>query len=826
MSRIVFNVIRFSVRLLSLLAVLLICGFVFLRLYGVPGPVLKELVKRANAAGIPVDVESVILTLRGWKASDVAYYSKNPDDLHPVFQAREVLFVRKVDIDDPASKQWRLEIDASDIQLSPSVNWGVSLPENSKSRRVDRISLTLGFQPDRVEFIDGEMTWLGLDFKVGGVLLKDQSPDRRMAADQEPAQKTVLPVYISSAQFRALENRLLQVKMDGAAEVDLQFMIDAGNFAASSIDFSVHADRTTVRGVEFDALALKGCYTYPELRLDKVRVSRNSQSLEMNGGYDLKTKLAQLDLNNTITSRQLLLLAPQSVMDLLVKAQLQFDELPQFSLRFGPALLEDLPDAISGTFSIRDLTYCELLIESVRGNVDRTDGLLDLTGLHANVHGQEERADEVGSAMHGGEVRGRVFWDANRETFGVEADATGDPNLLLKPLAFVPVATNAIGRFKFPEDPPKINLKLGANYRDWSTFYINIHGMGNQVRLHEGLMSSLNTSGYYSNGVLRLEPIAAMSGVDFMKGTASINFFDSTATFDAFGTLSPALLEDAVFPGFHLFGNKVRTFGNTQFKARGVLDWKTMLATDFSAKVETDRLEIPIAALDGFSGTVKGAGPLISISDAEFTLYGGQGSGDFSIELDPASKGMPYTLKTDLSGVDFKQCLEYMKLPCREHTKGKVSAQAAIQADMRENFYETATGAGRVSIVDGELADIPLFSSLSHLMRKVLPGFKTFSITRLNMNFKLDGGVLSTENASFEGDIFNAKASGTFDQKTGCNAQVQLQILSDKGLTRVIRMLTNPFFKLFELRLTGPLSDPTWRLDKFSGGKSSEIPAE
>jgi hypothetical protein len=181
---------------------------------------------------------------------------------------------------------------------------------------------------------------------------------------------------------------------------------------------------------------------------------------------------------------------------------------------------------------------------------------------------------------------------------------------------------------------------------------------------------------------------------------------------------------------------------------------------------------------------------------------------------------MPYSLDMDLKDVDFKQCLEYVKLACRERTSGKISANASIRADLLKNFYETANGSGKVEVNDGELADIPLFVSLSNLMRKIMPGFKTFSITRLTMDFKLNQGELSSENASFEGDIFNAKAKGTFNQKAGYDAAVQLQILSNKGLSKVVRIITNPFFKLFELRLTGPLSDPIWRLNNFSGSSS------
>ncbi|MDF7825609.1 hypothetical protein P4B35_16400 [Pontiellaceae bacterium B12227] len=807
-----------AVRMLSLVAVLLVVSFVFLRLYGVPDPILREIIKRVNDAGIPVHVESVMLTLRGWKAVDVSYYSRNPDDLGPLLRAREVRFDRKTELGDKTVKGWKLDIQAVGIQVTPSVEWGVNIPKKSDARFIDSMSLTLDMLPDRVAFLDGAMSWIGIDFSVDGVLLKKIRDQKKVESPEKTGrkQKTVFPVLITEEKFQSLETRLQQLKLLGAAHVKVNFSIDANNYSDSSVDFSLRTQELRIRGVEFVGLDISGRYAYPELDFDRVRLSRDYGSMELDASYDFNSKLIQANLKNSITSRELLLLAPQPVLDLLVKAQLQFEELPRFSLRVGPAVAGNLLNAIHGSFGIRDVTYCGLLIESVKGNIDRSNNYLDLSEIHATVQGQEDRAEEVGSSLHGGSAKGHVFWDANRETFGVEAAGSMDPNLLLEPLAIVPIATNAIGRFWFPEGSPEISLELGSSYTDWSTFFINVHGSGNDAGIHDGLLSSAHISAYYSNALLRLEPIAVMSGVDFMKGAASIDFRRSTVHFDAFGSLPPALLEDLTYADFDLFGDKIHTAGDTQMKAKGTLDWKTMRATDFRAEVEADHFTIPVAALDRFSAVVIGHGPTITVSNSAFGIYGGEGEGLFSVELDPEREDMPYSLDFSVKGADFKQCLQFVELPCRQRTKGLVSSSASIQADLRQNFFESANGNGIVSVDEGELADMPLFTGFSRLMRKVVPGFNTFSITSFGLDFELKNGEIFSKEASFKGDIFSAKAHGSYSQSTGYDAKVQVQMLSDRGLQKVIRVITNPIFKLFELRLSGPLSAPSWKLDNFT----------
>ncbi|MDZ8117889.1 AsmA-like C-terminal region-containing protein [Pontiella agarivorans] len=821
---ITYRVVTVVVRLLCVVAVLLLCGFVFLRVYGIPAPVLRHIVKRLNQADIPVNIDSVRLTLRGWQAMNVQYYSKNPHDIEPLFRVGEMFLFRRNVLKEDGSGNWKMDVEAHGIYLNPSVEWGIEIPSDSAFRRVEMASLTLAVFSDRIEFSDAEMAWLGVDFHVEGTFIKkNMRPEPRSKTEMNRLK------MIREAEFQTVEDQLRSIELLGGADIDAEFFVDARNLGESSLKLSLHAKDLRIRKVDFDELWFEGTFAYPEIIMKRVALERNGQVLSAGAAYNLVSKMVHGEIENNITTSKLLLLTPQPVLDLLVKAQLQLEELPEFRLHVEPAPFSGVLNALHGSFSINDITYAGLLIEAARGDFRRKNDRLEITGIQAAVGGQEKRAAAVGSCLQGGGVSGNVYWDAHRNRFDVEAKGSIDPNLLLQPLAMVRIATNVIDRFYFPDGCPEISLELGADYTDWKTFYMDIHGVGRNAGFEEALISQINISAFYSNAVLTLDPIAAMDGVDFLKGSAAVNFRQDSVTFDAFGSMNPELIEQAVYPQAGLFGRHLKTSGDTKIKAKGMLEWQTMQMTDFEAEIEVERLDIPIVAgLDHVSATVIGDGPHITVTNAAYEVYGGKGNGTFSIELDPAQTNLPYTVDVDLDRIDYKQMLQYIGKKCGERTVGKLSAEVSMTAELKQHILASASGGGHVGLEDGELGDVPVFKGFSKVMRVVVPGFKFFSITRFSMDFTLDNGQVWTENALFSGDVFHASAKGTYGLADGYNANVQVNMLADKGLSKVIRVITSPLSRLFELRLTGPLDDPSWSLKNFnpamghSGKQTSE----
>jgi hypothetical protein len=100
-------------------------------------------------------------------------------------------------------------------------------------------------------------------------------------------------------------------------------------------------------------------------------------------------------------------------------------------------------------------------------------------------------------------------------------------------------------------------------------------------------------------------------------------------------------------------------------------------------------------------------------------------------------------------------------------------------------------------------------------MRKVFPGFTLFSITSLKGTFAIKDGLVSSEDAYFNGEVLSAKGRGTYGPDAGFDAYIQVQVLSESVISKVVRVLTDPLLKLLEIKLEGSISSPTWRLEKF-----------
>ncbi len=785
---------------------LLAAAFLFLRIYGIPGPVLRDVVRRANAAGIPVTVDRITLTLNGWRADNVSYYSLHPDDLEPLFHSDHVFFsVRNSKAPDAASEGWNVDVLAKGLDMNPSVTWGVNIPEGSASRHADLLAVSLGFRPDRVVLSNGTMQWLGSRFTVNGTILKGKHLKR----------KKELPVFVNAQQFQTLEDRLDAISLPQGATVDIDFHIDMADFSANRVNFSIKAEHPSVRGIVFSEAELSGDYAYPKLQIHRAGLSRGKDSFWLKGSYDFGSKLVEGGLENSFSDNELMRLFPDQVSTILARIGVRIDQLPQLKIDFGPARIKELANHLAGSFSIRDLTYKDLELDSVTGHVQRKNGRVDFSELHVVAAGQEAHADETGSAMHGGFAKGTVFWDQNKREFGVDVDASLDPNILVGVLSRIRVATNIIKRFSFKDRPPTGHVAVGMVLHDRETFYINITAKGSNAVFQGVGFDSLAVVQTYRQGKVNLDPVVGMQGSNSIKGSVLLDIHHSTATFDVKSGINPADVEDLINPKLNIFEKHIGVTGRVQVDAKGVFDWKSMHATRFLATVQADQVGLPIARLDQFSAKVSGTGSVIAINDADFGLYGGKGEGKLSFLWNPGIKNLPYKTNLTFSNVDVRRLLLFLKPDETSNISGKLAGNAQVEADFSTNFNAVAKGNVYVKIDQGQLAYLPLFKGFSRVMRKVFPAFKVFSITSLEGNFVIADGLIATSDAFFGGDLISAKGQGCYSSSAGYDAIVQVQMLRDSYVAKVVRVITDPVFKLFKLRLTGTPENPSWKLENF-----------
>jgi len=813
LTRGTYHVVRGTVGILSVLILLLIFGFFFLRLYGVPGPLLQEIMRRANAAGIPVEVEGITLTLSGWRADEVRYYSDNPDDLDPIFQSRQVYFsARNSKLKDEGSEYWNLDVQAVGVQLNPTIEWGVSIPLDSPARQIEKIEISVSFLPDRLLFSDGKMDWLGVHFKINGTLLKGQQT-AGVGDAKQPRRSAEL--RMSKDKFQALEDHLKTISLPTGASLDVEFSINAEDLTASWLNVEGHAESLVCKGVEFGKADAFISYADSTVQVQHLGLFQGAESIQVSGLYNLKNKEVMGALNNSITSNELLLLLPEGAHDLFSKLALRIGRLPELEIEVGPAPAGHLLNHLTGSFSIHDLEYQEVKIEALAGKVSRKNNRLEFTQLKGTVFGREDRANEMGSTMHGGYAEGSVFWDGNTREFGVDIDASLDPNILVKALAPIEIATNIIQRFSFKDQPPRGHVRVGADLDDVSTFYIDVQALANEVIIQGVEFTSVNITQTYLNGKLNLDPLATTQGSDFLKGSVQLNFHQSTAAFDLLSSMTPAALEDLAYAPANLFGNHLSAGGKINLAGQGIFDWGSMRQTDFRVTVEAERFNLPICQLDNFAATVTGEGPLVTVSNASFGLYDGEGSGEFSVIWNPSTTVLPYETDFSFSGTDFHKFLAFFHEDRPINVSGTMAGNAYIKADFSTNFFAAATGECFIRVDKGQLADLPLFTGFSRLIRKIFPTFKVFTITRLSGSFLIEDGMASSNDALFEGNVIRAKGQGRYTPTEGFDALIQAQTLGKGKILSAVRIITDPLLKLFEMKLTGPLADPVWELEKF-----------
>ncbi len=147
---------------------------------------------------------------------------------------------------------------------------------------------------------------------------------------------------------------------------------------------------------------------------------------------------------------------------------------------------------------------------------------------------------------------------------------------------------------------------------------------------------------------------------------------------------------------------------------------------------------------------------------------------------------------------------------------GKLSGRTHVKADMATNFFSMANGSASLRVDDGQLADLPLFKGFTKVVRSVIPGFDTFSITSMDGDFTITNGKIASKMVRFHGDAISATARGSYHPDSGFDAYVQTHVLRGGGLGKLVRLITDPLLKFFEMRLTGTFLDPVWRLDKFT----------
>lgn len=808
-SRRTVKFLRFLLSVLLVFALLTFSMILFLRVVGIPKPILREILAAVHRTGIPVYVDQVVLTLDGWRGRNIEIYSKHPDDLKPVFSAQKVL-IRRLCSDE--SGKHRFRFSASGVEVTPSVGMHILMPDKSKVGVFQKISAEIGFDDACIEVKQAVLKRDGVDLFLDGHVCNI----KRYGQQPKEAEGSLTNILFDTHQVEKLDAFLQAIDRSTPVQVRAGFNIDLLNPEDAVATLEVEATPLQYKKEPFTHFYASMAYRYPVVQLNRLELSQSDQHLYAEGSYHLTDHAFSGSVTNGLLNKELLFLLPGRVLDHLATAAIRLEQLPEFTCTFGPLSAAKPFNAAAGRFCIRGCGYKGAEAEEIRGMVYCTNGVVNVTNLTGTLLCAYDQSAETGSSMQGGTASGTAFWDNNSRTFGIDVHTEFDPNLLARSLAPVKVATNVIHRFSFPDTPPRLDVALGANVDDWSSFYLEIDADADAFSYQTVPFTSATGSVTYHQKILKIVPLSGWQGENQVTASVVVDFERDMVFFEGEGKISPNHLERLILQNNHQsFCSNFTFSGNSYIQANGAFDWAPGSAdTDFSAVMDIDRVASGFGMANKMEAEVIGEAGRILINSTNFEFYGGSGNLGLIFSLIPFEGAVPYQVDFSADQAELRDFVKDFTKSSEINIYGKLSGTLQYEADLRKPFFESATGGGSIQVEDGQLAEMSIFKGLSGLIRFIIPTFNVFSITHLSGDFKITDGVISSEQMLFEGDLVSARGAGSYRVPEGFDAYVHAQLFRDNKVSRIFRVLSYPFAKLTELHLSGTLTNPRWKLKR------------
>ncbi len=785
------------------LGLFILLGLFALLVVGLPPNLTHRITAQLQEAGIPLQVQSIRLSMRrGLVFNNARLYSNSPDDLQPLLSAKKIYILPwPVDWKNPTQSGWHLKIFVRDLGVSLGKPWESVLSEKHPFRTISKLNATLIVAPGRITVENADLRWGGMfifingtaAFSVGGEAQQDATDFRGRAAKAADA--------------------LSQLKCEKPPQLNLTFNFDDAQPSETFLDAVLLAEGLSFGDRIYKQLSGTVGYRNHTWTCAALQLARSDlEKITLHGAINLESSNTQVTVKNTLSAVDLFGLLPDDAKSAVaqtgVKPYGRFD----FIASLGPAPYDVLTEKID--------------IQVQQAHLKRHELTLDPLSFRLVRDGDQVEIKDIRARANDGPFAGYFKYDLTSKAWIAKAQLQCAPG----PICILADDQNLmdfISRFRFPIDQPKGDLTISQS---GSGEPLVIAGTlaGDHFTCGGVPIGHFETFMVYSNRVLDLTPLHVVRNKEQFDGSIQVDFSRELAFFNVTNSFPPADVARALAPEERTILEQIRFNGPVNAVGRGQMDYGRWTNHNFKGTFSAENIGMGKIQTSIFNTEVKGLGTQLIFTNSSIQLYGGfaEGSAEFDIFLKDGFA--PYRIGARMVGVDLVQLLAQISTGDYGRTRGQLSATLNCTADAKAGFWESVHGSGRIEVKEGRLADVPLFGGFSRLTQSAFPGFNLFSLTAFSADYELHDGAIWSDNAQLGGTLVSARGRGSYSPKTGLNFTVAAEPLrqtggGDKERSQLQRLAaaalkegTAPLFRLLEFKLEGPLEKPEWRFVNLS----------
>ncbi len=197
------------------------------------------------------------------------------------------------------------------------------------------------------------------------------------------------------------------------------------------------------------------------------------------------------------------------------------------------------------------------------------------------------------------------------------------------------------------------------------------------------------------------------------------------------------------------------------------------------------------------------------------TSYGGSVTGRLDLAFSDDNDDIGFDVEARLHDIDFGRIRHHLILGEAERPGGQVNASLTLRGIADTNRLDTFSGNVTGSIRNSMIFRIPIFAGLTDFLGRNVPGVDLlFMQSSADLKAAATNGLVTIERFNVEGNLLSMVADGKWRlNKEGHPVEgiARIRLFKQRTLAgRLARILIWPVNKMMELRVSGPVADPSW----------------
>ena len=207
------------------------------------------------------------------------------------------------------------------------------------------------------------------------------------------------------------------------------------------------------------------------------------------------------------------------------------------------------------------------------------------------------------------------------------------------------------------------------------------------------------------------------------------------------------------------------------------------------------------------TGKADWVGQRLSLSDMRGIFYLGKASGEAQFNFQ--TNGHSADFKFDIVATDSDLHLLATDLTGKTNKlEGQLTTRLEVTGANTTN-WQSWQGAGRVTLRDGLIWDIPIFGIFSPVLDTIMPGLGNSRAHEGSATFTITNGVIHSDDLTIETTTARLLYWGTIDLNGKVDARMETELLRNTWiLGPVLSLALWPVSKTFEYQITGTVHEP------------------